>query len=104
MAPQNLDSIFFTPTNPNEILTLINAMPNKSGPIDSIPSFLYKSIANSLAPPLSQLINASIQQGTFPDCLKSAKIIPIHKSGDKKKRKIFVQFLCYMSFLKSLKK
>jgi hypothetical protein len=36
-----------------------------------------------IAEPLSHLINKSFLTGSFPDCLKIAKVCPIFKSGDK---------------------
>ena len=53
-----------------------------SGP-DNIPAVLLKKCSSSLATPLVILFNHSIQSGTFPELLKLAIIIPIHK-GDSK--------------------
>ena len=44
---------------------------------------MLKLSANVIAPTLTDLINISISNGTFPTCLKMAKIFPIHKGGDK---------------------
>ena len=39
--------------------------------------------SKSLSKPLSELINLSFALGKFPTILKIAKVIPIHKKGDK---------------------
>ena len=33
--------------------------------------------------PLTHIVNNSFKSGVFPDSLKTAKVIPIHKAGDK---------------------
>ena len=42
-----------------------------------------KSIITEIADPLCFIINLSFASGRFPDLLKIAKIVPIHKSEDK---------------------
>ena len=44
---------------------------------------LIKTIKNLITVPLTKLINSAILKGTFPECLKVAKVIPIHKKGSK---------------------
>ena len=44
---------------------------------------ILKTYSMSLSKPLSELINLSFAQGKFPTILKIAKVIPIHKKGDK---------------------
>lgn len=41
-----------------------------------------KSVAQSVIKPLEIVINKCLTEGTFPDELKTAKIIPIYKKGD----------------------
>ena len=45
---------------------------------------LLKCICNEIAPLLTKLINLSIIDRYYPDSLKSAKIVPFYKSGDKR--------------------
>ena len=60
----------------------MNLNNNKSvGPI-SIPIRILKYCVDIITEPLSQLINISFNQGTFPNILKTAKIVPIFKKGD----------------------
>ena len=42
-----------------------------------------KSVAATITHYLSKLINACFQEGIFPDSLKIASVIPLHKEGEK---------------------
>ena len=46
---------------------------------DNISSCTLKLIANEVSPSLTLIINQSLSTGIFPDSLKTAKVIPIHK-------------------------
>ena len=56
---------------------------NKATGLDGMSARLIKSTAHIISPSLLQIINISISTGQFPDALKLAKLIPIHKSGAK---------------------
>ena len=45
---------------------------------------IIKATKNILIPPLTKLINDSIEKSIFPDLLKQAVVIPIFKKGDSK--------------------
>ena len=51
----------------------------KSSDIFGISNFLLKKIINSIALPLSHIINLSILTGIVPNDLKIAKVVPIYK-------------------------
>ena len=51
--------------------------------LDGIGPRIIKSVTNILSLSIAALINKSIATGKFPDKLKLAKVIPIHKSGSK---------------------
>ena len=80
-----------TPPNPPESawpkidsnLFLLPAAP-ATGP-NSIPVKLLKILDPHISVQLSQIINDSFQNGTFPEKLKIAKVIPIFKKGDASK-------------------
>ena len=57
--------------------------PNKATGLDGIPARLLKDAGPIIAKPLSYLINLTIKTGKIPSDWKSAKIIPVFKSGDK---------------------
>jgi hypothetical protein len=83
MGKSNGANMFVTPTDKNEIIKLISSLKNsKSSGHDNISSVMFKKIKDSIALPLSNLINMSISSGTLPNALKIAKVVPIFKSGD----------------------
>ena len=77
-------SIFLSPSDPYEIIRILNCMKSKnSSSHDELSSRFLKSIGNSIAKPLSILVNKSMLSGVFPDKLKIAKVIPIYKNKEK---------------------
>jgi hypothetical protein len=51
--------------------------------VDGITADIIKENFYYLKHPLLHLVNLSLQQGTFPDSFKLAKVIPIYKGGEK---------------------
>ena len=64
-----------------EVLEIINSLENKSTGPNSIPVKLLILIPDLIITPLCHIINMSFLTGIFPDKLKIAKVIPIHKGG-----------------------
>ena len=94
-------SLFLCPTTYFEVLQEINSLKNKkSCGYGNIPVYFFKVAAKVLAKPLSIFFNYSFRYGIFPDCLKTAKVVPIFKKGDKMKLTIIVLFLCFLHFLR----
>lgn len=56
---------------------------NSAAGWDGIPSKLIKYNIETLNQPLLHIINLSISSGKFPTSFKIAKVIPVHKSGQK---------------------
>ena len=50
---------------------------------EDAPTKIIKISANISSPILSDIFNLCVQKGVFPDLMKIAQIIPIHKKGDK---------------------
>jgi len=50
--------------------------------IDEIPDHVVKQCIELLKVPLTNIYNTSLESGIFPDKLKIAKVIPVHKKGD----------------------
>lgn len=78
------DSIFLHNTTSEEILELIDKLKiNKSPGIDGITNYVIKMTSHTAVNYLTNLFNTCMSKGIFPDDLKTANIIPIHKGGDK---------------------
>ena len=72
------------PTDEEEIEQKIKEMKdNEVLCPNSIRTKILKVHSKTLSKPLAELINLSLNQGKFPTILKIAKVIPIHKRGDK---------------------
>ena len=61
-----------------EELLMPSTLISQRDPIVSLPECAY-----SIAPSLTKLFNRSIASGCYPQAWKLARIVPIHKSGDK---------------------
>ena len=77
-------SIVLDPPQPVEIFNVINSLnPHKSCGFDSI-SAVFLQIGNEvLAPVLSYYFSYAFELGVLPNYFKTAKVIPIFKSGNK---------------------
>lgn len=79
----NQNTIFLRPTYPDEIFKVINSLNNtNSVGIDGINTKLIKTCATFISEPLSYLVNMSLEQGIFPELLKSSIVKPLFKKGD----------------------
>lgn len=58
--------------------------PKSSCGTDGISNILLKNILNEIVDPLTLIINQSLTTGLFPNKLKIAKVIPLHKKDDDK--------------------
>ena len=68
----------------DEILQIINKFDkNKSAGHDVIGNLIVKGVAKEIVHPLTAIFNRSLITGEFPDSLKIAKVILIHKKDDK---------------------
>ena len=76
-------SMFLTPTNRDEVKKVIGSLKNRSAVgDDGVGTCVLKLAETYLSQPISFIINASFKTGIFPEKLKTAKVIPIHKGGD----------------------
>ena len=78
------NTIFLSPAVTEDVEDLISSMKTNeaSGP-NSIPTNIQKLFKKEFSKPLSDMIKMSFNQGVFPNILKTANLIPIHKKGDK---------------------
>ncbi len=71
--------MFIAPATSFDVLKVINNFRNMKN--SSIPIKFIKLCEVKLSIILSNLFNLSIKTAVFPDALKTAKIVPIYKSG-----------------------
>ena len=77
----NSDSFFVTPVTPSEVnRQLLNLNEGKAPDAYNIPVKLIKCVSDALTTPLTKLINESFESGFYPNMLKYAKVVPIHKA------------------------
>ena len=77
-------SVFLNPTSAFEIRCIMNQLDtNKSCGSDGIEAKFIVLASEVLSPVLAILFNACFDFGIFPTCLKTAKVVPVHKAGDK---------------------
>ena len=76
--------ICLSPTTCSEISKLILKLDvKKSCGYDSISNKILKATCNIVAPYITKLFNSCIQKGVFPNCFKTAQVIPLFKGGTK---------------------
>lgn len=77
-------NIFINSISENEIVSASKKLKNKmTAGVDNVPSFIIKDCINALVKPLHYLFNLILSTSTYPDIWKTAKICPVHKSGDR---------------------
>ena len=78
------NTMFFNPITEDEVLEVIkNLDAEKSTGHDGFSILIIKKFAAELSVPLTLIFNMSIKDGTVPDQLKIARVVPIHKKEDK---------------------
>ena len=83
MIRMNKESVYYYPTTRQEIIKIINGLPNKkSSGHDNIDNVLLKEISSGLIDALEQLFNESLQTGVFPDIFKLAEVVPLYKGKE----------------------
>ena len=69
--------------DPGEVFSLINYFKNKSTRDTKISALKVANTSYNFTKTLAVIINKSFQEGIFPDQMKLAKVVPIHKGGAK---------------------
>ena len=86
LPPLNIKSFFLSPTDKNEIISIISALDSQKAPeTNSIPSKISKSMKNDISDRVAVLLHLSFTSGSFPTILKSSKVTPICKKNSKLK-------------------
>ena len=80
----NQHSIFIGGVNEHEILKIMHKSKNKKSTDNTnLDMFIIKEIIETIITPFTYICNLSFQTSIFPNNMKTAKVIPIFKSGDK---------------------
>ena len=67
-----------------QVVAAIRDIPSKKAPgLDKIPCNVIKGVAGTISESLSIIFNKSLISGIFPDDIKSARLTPIFKSGER---------------------
>lgn len=75
--------MFMSPTTCNEIILLIRDLDGaKSAGPDGIPVSFVKIHHQFFATLLAEVFNEIIETGIYPECLKTARVVPVFKNGD----------------------
>ena len=81
LAPPCPSSIFLEDCTDNEIIEIIKEFEN--GKASDIPVVIVKATTSIISPILCKLYNNCMLTGTFPNILKTAKITPVYKKGNR---------------------
>lgn len=81
----NQNSIFLRAVEEQEVIDTVSKCKNKtSTDCNDLSSMsLVKNIILTIVKPLTHICNLSFRNGVFPNKLKTAKVIPVYKAGDK---------------------
>lgn len=75
------NNFFFHPVMDHEVADVLKSLKNDSG-VDFVSARILKLIGPDISRHFAYLVNMSVTTGVFPDLLKKATIIPVHKKGD----------------------
>ena len=64
-----------------EVLKIIKSTPNKSCDLDPVPTSLVLDCIGVLLTPITNIVNYSRQEGSFPSCFKTAHVTPLLKKA-----------------------
>jgi hypothetical protein len=82
--PPDSPELIFDRIGPCHVLEIIKSFNNKTSlDLDGLSLNFIKFIAPVICTPLSHIFNLSLAQGVFPERLKTSRIVPIFKSGNR---------------------
>ena len=76
--------MFITPTDTEEILSIVALLKPKASPVyDSISPKVVRKCISHIGNSLCDIFNKSLLNRVFPDSLKLAKVFPMYKADDR---------------------
>ena len=75
-------SIYLSPTSEQEVNDILKTIKTNSTGWDDLHADIIKSSSFLVIDIIVHLINLTLTQGSFPDELKIARVLPLYKSGD----------------------
>ena len=73
--------VSFRTMSEEEVLKIIKSTPNKSCDLEPIPTSLVLECISVLLTPITNIVNYSLQEGSFPSCFKTAHVTPLLKKA-----------------------
>ena len=84
LLERNPYSMFLKAVEEKEILDIVTKFKNKkSTDLNDLDMTLVKKVIEGISKPLTFICNLSFQTGKFPNKMKTAKVIPLYKTGNK---------------------
>ena len=77
----DIPSIVINPHGVQHLLAKLQT--HKSGGPDNLPAYFLKEVSAEIAPALTMIFQASLNQGVLPHIWKSGAIVPVHKKGSR---------------------
>ena len=98
-------SIYLSPPQETKVFDIIMSLkPKKSCGPDDISNIFIRAAASTLTPILTSFYSLFPKEGIFFNCLKTAKIVPVFKSGNVKLRNNYRPISLISPFSKILEK
>ena len=83
LPEMNEKTIYINYTSTDEIKNIVKNMKIKAGGVDNISTRVFKAIIDIIVGSLAYLFNRCIELSIWPDALKNAEVVPIHKGKQK---------------------
>lgn len=81
--PRPTCSFNIEPVSCEKVLSVVHKMnSSKSKDVFDLSAILIKNVIYHILVPLTYCINVCIKEGVFPDVLKTARVVPVHKKGN----------------------
>ena len=90
------------PVTEGDILKILKSSTTKSCDLDPIPTALVKECADILVTPITNIINYSLREGSFPNCFKTANVTPLLKKPNLDRNLKNYRLVSNLSFISKL--